>query len=294
MKSTRLSLAISSAIVALQITGCSGASEPGIPAAPSSEAPRTSMPSPSTVTGYRHLYSSSRFVTGTGGHTVLEGTRTKMIGAEGVFSVHANGAVFAIPNAGSAAGKARPWSGTGAEHDARVVAYFTAAGLPAEQMGEVLTNTLLEGGGPAVDPTPPPAFKGFDSKITRTVDGVRVVDSAAHAQFNADGDVVAEGVYWPELPQNVVDDAKRISAMLADPVRGPKFHSSLRSGPTAKEERVVIRHNSATNEDTFAAVACYERLVEGAWQHFDANANEIRLPHERTEAPPPPKAGPRR
>lgn len=231
-----------------------------------------------TVPGYTHNFASSRFAIGSGVQNVNAGDRAKVVGSNGTFAtLSANGAVFASLNARSPLAQTLPWADSAAAHNALVVQYFTGAGLPSNQVGVTSISSSIGGGGVGGQ-TPTQVFYGYDSSIIRTVQGIIVVESVAHAEFNSNGDVVSEGVYWPALPQSVFDDARAISSMVSDSVAGPAFIARLPATPT--NGRVVVRHSGATYPTTFVAFGCYEGLFGTTWRHFDINANELKLPYE--------------
>jgi hypothetical protein len=123
-----------------------------------------------------------------------------------------------------------------------------------------------------------PKFVGYTSAITRQVGGYKVMESDAEARINANGEVVAEHVYWPELPSRVLTEAQAFDAMLSDPVRGPAYRARLPTADGAGE--VVIHHSSALEASSFVVTACYDAKVGGRAHHFDVNGSEFQLVQE--------------
>lgn len=80
--------------------------------------------------------------------------------------------------------------------------------------------------------------------------------SSAWARFNEEGEVIAEQVYWPELPTRVVDAALRLRQQIADAGTESAFRSRLPEGLRDGSAEVVIHHTGyPTREfDAFASV----------------------------------------
>jgi hypothetical protein len=95
------------------------------------------------IPGYAHAYEKSHFHIGGEAHPVSVGDSNLMVGSEGAFIVHPNGAVFAVPNGGSSAEAAPPLSTDVGTHNAAVKAYFLAAGLPSDQLDIILIRSTM-------------------------------------------------------------------------------------------------------------------------------------------------------
>jgi hypothetical protein len=93
-------------------------------------------------------------------------------------------------------------------------------------------------------------LRGYCTVINRAIDGVPVAGSHAWAQFNINDDVVAEQVWWPELPASVRADVAALRAMLGDPTALADYRSKLPTAIAGQDPQVVIHHT-----DAFAAFA---------------------------------------
>jgi len=182
-----------------------------------------------------------------------------------------------------------PYTGGMPAHEALVQAYFTGAGLPADQVGPLRTNVTARGSGPGDTPPVMPTTFGFSSIVTRSVNGFRVAESRAWARLDVSGAVVAESVYWPQLDASVIADASTLSNTLASPSLAAAYFASLPvSSDIASTGSVIIHHSSEFVETAFQDVACYDVWfgppVQGegvGWtRHFDKTGAEVRLPQE--------------
>ena len=124
-----------------------------------------------------------------------------------------------------------------------------------------------------------PTLDYYVSSIHCQIGGIKVEESYAWARFNSAGNVVAEAVYWPEMPSSVVDDAASFSAMLADPKAGTTFLAKI---PKGIEGRLAIHHTPAIWRGGFEQVVCYDVHVgAGEVQHFASDATKLQLPVDR-------------
>ena len=267
------------------ISGCAPESEEplSVGAAPASLSVR--VPS---VAGYQHNLSRSKFHIGSGVVTSTEGNLVKMIGSDGVFSTNVKtGTVVATLNSGSSIFGAAPYASGGTAHNQQVRDYFIAAGLPADQIGFVSLATGQRGSWAGGLPNSSPRFVGYSSALVRVIKGIEVVDSLAMAEFNANGDVVAEAVFWPDVPQRTVDDANSLVAILSDPTGKAKYLAGL--PVQAASGRVVIRHTSGAFNAPFEAFASFDVTEQNHVRHFDVGGNELRTPQERAPGKPTPR-----
>jgi hypothetical protein len=242
------------------------------------------------LAGYQHQVRGSRFALGEVLETRSEYGYHKVVGAQGVFATdEVNGAVLAIPNAGAPILDVGPPKGTGEDHNARVVAYFKANGIAADQIGSVSAYPMLGRGGLATDlarpDAPAPKLIAYYSVLNRAVDGIPVADSVAWARINANGDVVSETVYWPEIPASVVAEARQLRDSLALPGQAAAFRARAAIGDDS-DGRVVIRHTAHTWRGKSGAWALYDvnYRIPGErssyTRHFDKDGIERRLPEE--------------
>jgi hypothetical protein len=234
---------------------------------------------------------------------VAEHGYLKQVGDQGTLAVNPNnGSTFGIPNAAAPGQRSRPYGASPQDHDAFVRRYFIGLGMPADQIARVHAMTMLEVSGSS-DATakPRPMVTAYYSVLDRAVHGVSVPDSFAWARVDAEGHVIAEAVYWPALPGDVVSEAKGFSETLSDKER----ESALKARMPANAESVqaAIRHSSAWVDVPFDAFASYDVIVrtdllpdaavakrgtsprlapgEIVVRHFDAEGVERFLPQER-------------
>lgn len=176
-------------------------------------------PLTSSVAKYQHEFSRSRFVAGAAAQARVESGFQKVVGEFGVFATDGhNGAVTAIPHGASGRELAEPFTDDEGVHNKAVLDYFLGAGIPPAQVGSASVTTVIEGTGTLVDGRDaPPRFVAFNTVLERRVSGVQVADSFAWARLAKDGSVVSEGVYWPELDSNVINDAIQLDQTLSNP-----------------------------------------------------------------------------
>jgi hypothetical protein len=181
------------------------------------------------------------------------------------------------------------------------LSYFTAAGIPSDQIGGVHSTVSAGGGGKSDDPkagTTATSIR-YTSIVERTIQGIPVVESHAWARFDDNDDVVAEDVYWPELPAAALDQAQAIAGSLKDSIRMADYLSKLPAEVARAQGRVVIRHSSMAEHGAFAAYGCYDVLPKdgeketefsrGFIRHFGADGAELRLPQESRQLPTTPR-----
>jgi len=259
--------------VSLAITACSSER----PQEPPSAALDTGAAN--VVAGYAHAFSRSAFHIGSDTTQTRAGNVDKFVGSEGTFAVNRiNGAVTATPHAGAASELAPPLTTNVNLHNETVRKYFTSAGLPPDQIGQIDIGSSMISSGRVGEANGRPRFLGYTSTVTRKVAGYPVVESVASARMNASSEVVHEHVYWPELPLSVVDDARALDALIHDPSRSRRYLAALPN--QGADGRVVIHHKSSSELSSFEAKAYYDVLVNKVWHHFDIHGVEIRLPQE--------------
>jgi hypothetical protein len=276
----------------------SGAQAPGDSSTPVSLDDTGPLPArdPGDAPGYVHSLAASRFRVGDGPRGLSEAAWFKIVGNEGVFATDPHtGAVRANPNGDAPAVHAPALTTSADVHNARVLAYFRAAGLPMAQVGGAHVTTIMKVEGPAATAgTQRPTFVAYTTIVERTIDGIRVPDSFAWARFNTRDEVVAEGVYWPTIPAAAIAAARGLRDQLADSTRGGAFRSQL-GVPEASAQGglVTIRHSGAVSRGAFDAFAAYDVHVpygdgmngRGRTVHFDVNGRARALPVDDPAAP---------
>ena len=235
------------------------------------------------IPGYQHTIEASKIHLGANVHNEQLGNLASWVGDDGTFSVdNTSGLVIAANSSVSPAYLAPSYSGGFEAHKALVKSYFLSAGLPADQVRGVAGFSKGTTSGFAAGASPgQPILLGFASTVARIVSSYPVPESSAAAQFNANGEVVREVVYWPELPGSVLSDATALSAVVADAVQGPTYLASL---PLIGQPVVVI-HHSVDNPAGLVAFASCDVVNTGlATRHFDINGAELMLPEEARAA----------
>jgi hypothetical protein len=172
----------------------------------------------------------------------------------------------------------RPYGSTMEEHNAKVKEYFIAAGLPADQIGEVGGTTQVMETGPT-DHWDQHATRllGYTTVIRRVIDGVPISDSTAIASLADSGKAIRESVYWPAIPKAVVAEAKGLMVQLAGEGM-TNFRARLPSEVDWSDAsaRVVVRHRSDSSEGPPQAHAVVEMTASaGAVRHFESTGAEF-------------------
>jgi hypothetical protein len=236
-----------------------------------------------SVPGYQHVVGISKIHLGAHVRTDSRNVYDRTLGDDGVFATNRlNGMVIASQNANSPARTAGAFPGTMEDHTSYVLAYFQAAGVPADQVLGVTGSTKMTGSGAAGE-DPVTQVTGYIGTVARSVGGFHVVESFADAEVNANMEVVRESVYWPEIPTSVLADAVAISAKLSESIAGPSYLASL---PVQGQSRVTIHHTTGAiiSETPFVSFAsCDVSSPNSRTRHFDISGQELALPQE---APP--------
>jgi hypothetical protein len=163
----------------LLLGGCGNVPEPGSGQLKISSAAVTAF---AVGAAYVHTANNSKFRVGTTASTMSEFGFTKLVGKEGVFAtLSTTGWVLALPNANAPSIAVAPLTQSEAVHNRAVVNYFSGAGLPTAQIGEVHAHPSMHASGQSgVDNISNNlTFEGYTSVITRVVAGILVPDSFA-------------------------------------------------------------------------------------------------------------------
>ncbi len=192
-----------------------------------------------------------------------------------------------VANADSGVDLVGPLSMDAAVHTSAVLSYFATAGLPQEQIGTTSVTTRMVDKANSFDPAPKSQLVGYSTIIGRRINDVRVAGSYAWARLNANGEAMAEEVYWPELPVEVVAAATQLRIMLADSEARASFLAHIPTAGSSEDSEleVVIRH-SPRFQNAFEAHAAVEvrspQRRESAW--YDSSGRELRFASENTRA----------
>ncbi|MBK7582519.1 MAG: hypothetical protein IPI67_20270 [Myxococcales bacterium] len=253
-------------------------------------------PLTSSVAKYQHEFSRSRFVAGAAAQARVESGFQKVVGEFGVFATDGhNGAVTAIPHGASGRELAEPFTDDEGVHNKAVLDYFLGAGIPPAQVGSASVTTVIEGTGTLVDGRDaPPRFVAFNTVLERRVSGVQVADSFAWARLAKDGSVVSEGVYWPELDSNVINDAIQLDQTLSNPsVKVGLIAHAKAVLPDLDETSLhaVVHHSPYWYPGAFRSYAVLDAIVGTAGRkpltvHLAAGGVPVVLDHENLASAP--------
>jgi hypothetical protein len=254
---------------------------------------------------FRHSLDRSRFKLGSVLRRARESGAEKTVGSEGVFAVDENnGAVLATPNAPPGPGKASA-AGTSPSfqalstdeyvHNARVLKYFAAAGLPVREIGGMHVTTTMEGRASKAQQViraEDTQFVSYATHLERVLAGIPVVDSQAWATFDIHDNVLSEGVFWPAIPAEVVAKARALQKLVSDPASHGTLRSAIARGMPdlgGLPGRVVIAHTSPAYTGVTVAAAAYEVITRGPGaqiKRFDERGAAVRLPDDMESARP--------
>jgi hypothetical protein len=203
----------------------------------------------------------------------------------------ANGHEFGTQRRGSPLYTLAPYGNSPTEHGTAVLAYFESCGLPTNEVGGVLprVGSLTVGqAGQAFQEVGP---KSYYSAVTRAVQGIPIRDSVAWARMDVNGDVLREEVYWPSIPQGVIDNAVALQTQISTASGLAAYQSALPAG--AGQGSVVIRHSSAwaPRVAPFEAYAVYDVTTSdghgsSSTIHYDAQGIQVQLPQEKRSGAP--------
>lgn len=258
-----------------------------------------SVPPPS-IAGYVHTAAGSKFKIGSGASDQSAQGFSKVVGSYGVFAVDPiNHHSAGVPNADAPTGT---FTRSASDHEARVLSYFTTAGVPSNQVGGVHSTVSATGGGIAGDPNARIAKSiQYTSIVERVIQGIPVAESHAWARFDDNDDVVAEDVYWPDFPTAALDEALAIADQLKDTTKAAAYRAKLPPEVAATQGRVLVRHSSMSDHGPFVARGCYDVLVKasgeqsglqvqsGYMRHFGVDGTEFQLPQETRRSDPTPR-----
>jgi hypothetical protein len=235
---------------------------------------------------YRHRAEVSRFRVGANPRSVASPQWSKVIGDEGVFAADLiTGFTRGNPNGDAPASRVAALSRDPEVHNARVLRYFAEAGLPGAEVRGAHVTTMMKGAHRASEPAPAPEFVAYTSIVDRAVEGITVAESFAWARFNRDDDVMAEAVYWPRIPGAVIDDAKALRAIDADPEARARYRARI--GVEDAPAQIRIHHTNGAARSGWLAFASYDVSVKPAagvrgrsdvQRHFDVDGNERDVP----------------
>jgi hypothetical protein len=204
------------------------------------------------------------------------------VGKDGVVAIWPSGGEMGSMNGGAPETSTPDWSTDVSTLQQHVVDYFGSMGVQSCQIDGTGVNGGVSGGGAAGGPVTTTNEQRSIS-LTRAIDGIVVVESLAHARFDADDQTTSEGLYWPEIPADVVTAAEALRSELASPDGLAAFKAKL-PGAAQGEGRVVIHHTSfapAVATTPFHAAATYDVTYDGPdtaeMLSFDATGAPVPL-----------------
>jgi hypothetical protein len=248
----------------------------------------------SVLPGYSHTLATSRFKIGT--NPTLELNTPQMQrwrGSLGAFAIDpGNGSACGLLDAKSPKG---PYEVDETTHGNNVKSYFVAAGVPADQIGEIqATYQSAVMGGSMIDAGPTPfVLESISSILRRRISGVLVAESEAWAKITTSGDVDMECVFWPPLDRSVIDTAVAWAKTMTDGPTHSSFLSRISSDAAAvkRDDGVVIHHTDMFVHSPAKAFVSYDVVLGtdpgSPTRHFDQNGQEFQLPHQQSPAPAP-------
>jgi hypothetical protein len=189
----------------------------------------------------------------------------RWVGVDGVVAIGQSGGESGILNASAPEAGLPDWSSDPTALTSHVTAYFSTFGVSACEIGSAQVN-----GGSG----------GRTVALTRSVDGINVVESLAYARFDNQNQSTGEGFYWPTIPADVVMSARAFQAMLADATELAAYKAKLPADAQG-DGLVNLHHTSSVSTAPFAAAPTYDvqspsgPLGAGSTLSFDTDGNPV-------------------
>jgi hypothetical protein len=200
--------------------------------------------------GARWDLTKSRFAFGGTPAPSIVGQDMSWTGPNGRMRMGALGDAAGGLNSGAPALSLPGWSGgtTLIEHTKQ---YWVAMGVPECQLGEPSGTTT---GG------------GLSTVIfERVADGIPVLESKDIATFDRDDQTTEEMFFWPDLPADVVTQARAFRDRLKDPAQLEAFKHTLPAADRS-DGQVVIHHTFLTFHARLNAVTTWDTSAgETTW-----------------------------
>jgi len=273
-------------------------------------APAADLGAEATAMGQRFELRAehSRFDVGANAQDRSEGPYRRVVGERGAFFVDTlTGASLGVLSAPAAAKGLQPaqplpqgLTDDPARHSAEVARYLLAAGVPAAEVRGTHVTATMGGGGPVEDGVRPAqsSLLWYTTHLERSLAGIPVEGSFAFAALDQAGKAISEGVFWPEIPADVVRRAVLLRQRLESADGARSYLALVRQarpdlGDGAGEVRIV--HTGAGHHGAFEAQAVYSvvlRPTQGGKAQilrFDAEGAPVRLADERKSASDQPK-----
>jgi hypothetical protein len=182
---------------------------------------------------------------------------------------------LAIPNSGASA-QARPdFSGDVEVLKTHVKEYLMGFGIRECQISNIEVLASFGGGGPVGGPTTQTAGHRTIS-LSRAIDGIPVAESHANATMNDQDQSTNEGLFWPELPADVVAGAKVFRDQLKDPATLEAYKAKLPTnfGPITSGQ-VMIHHSLGFGDQPLKFYFAWDAIAGNSPVSFDADGNRV-------------------
>lgn len=194
----------------------------------------------------------------------------RLVGPSQAFVAWANGYSETSPHA-NAALRAGPFYRSPEAHEVRVRGYFAGAGLPTEQVGRASVTVGVDMTGPMDRSSDKRSSQGVTTVLHRSVDGVEVSDSFAWARLNTNDVVVAERIWWPELPGDIRARIAEFKGALTG-----NFRTLLPATFAGRDGVVRVHHALPLGHRWYAAVT-WDVLDQTTVRHFDITGQEVTM-----------------
>jgi len=248
-------------VAALVLASCGDSSTSSVCATDAGCVGNSACSSSGGLVGATYDIKKSRFSFGSAPAQEESTAMVRWIGSDGVAGIYACGKEMGVANATAAGASLPDWSSSPSVLSELVFQYFASMGMEECQIGDsaVLNGTV---------------------SISRSVDGIAVVESNAFARFNSKGETTSEGLYWPAVSAATVVAAMDFRQMLSDPVALAAYKAKLPSGAQGVG-RVSIHHSTCTlaaSPSEVIAAATYDVIQSGEMSvtlSFDVNGNAV-------------------
>ena len=147
--------------------------------------------------------------------------------------------------------------------------YFVSLGLSETEVGGTHVTTTMGGSGKVgeeLSVSKNSKFMWYTGHLNRAISEIPVESSYAFAAFDKNNVTITEGVWWPDIPIEVVQDAVDLRQSLADEAKRRDYLALIEGkepGASDTEGEVRIIHTSATYDGEFTARAGYCVAISG-------------------------------
>jgi len=243
---------------------------------------------------YQHRADKSQFNVGASAHLEVQGPYQRLRGDRGAFMVDTvTGATLATLNAPpSPELLPEPLTQDPDEHSGIARDYLIGAGVPAGEVSGTHVTTTMKGGGSTRSGalSSPSKLLWYTTHLERSIEGIPVEGSFAFAAFDSNGEMITEGVYWPAIPDSVVDEAVQLNQKLGSPSEKAAFMRGVEAARADAKDapgEVKIVHTSAGHHGQFEAKAVYSTVVKSRFGgkaslvRFDPEAKPVTMADEK-------------